>query len=189
MLPNELTADGFDLDKVPLLSFIKGFDPIAVCDLEDDSGKMTANNGILKIDDNEQYLIIDIRYPVTSSLDSIMDNIRTQASAYGLEVGIDSQMDPIYKDKESDEIKLLTNVWEKYMSGFSGYKEEYRTLYSEPLAIGGGTYARHMRNTIAFGIQAPWQEDQCHQANEHIAVSDFETCVKIIRDALERLMI
>lgn len=188
MLPEELSSNGFDIAKVPLLAFIKDFDPVAVCDLEDDSGKMTTNNGILKIDDNEQYLIVDIRYPVTSSLDTIMDNIRSQACAYGLEVEIDSQMDPIYKDRESDEIRLLTKVWEEHMSDFSGYKEEYRTLYSEPLAIGGGTYARHMRNTIAFGIQAPWQEDQCHQANEQIMVSDFETCVDIIRDALERLM-
>lgn len=187
MLPGELTSKGFDPDKVPLLSFIRDFDPEAVCDIEDDSGKMTTNNGILKIDKDEQYLIIDIRYPVTSSLDTIMDNIKTQASRYGLDVEIESHMDPIYKDKESDEIKLLTKVWEDHMSEFSGYKDEYRALYSEPLAIGGGTYARHMRNTIAFGIQAPWHEDQCHQANEHILISDFEACTRIIKETLKTL--
>ena len=187
MLPAKLEGEGFDLNEVPLLKFIKTFDPKAVCDVEDDSGKMTTNSGILKIDEEEQSLIIDIRYPVTSSLEDILTNIRAQAEVYGLEVTVDSQMDPIYKDKDSEEIKLLTSIWKEHMSKFTGYKDEYADIYGDPLAIGGGTYARHMRNTIAFGIQAPWQEDQCHQANEHIAVSDFEECIKIIKDTLIKL--
>ena len=187
MLPSKLEENGFDLSKVPLLKFIKTFDPKAVCDIEDDSGKMTTNSGILKIDKEGQYLIIDIRYPVTSFLDVILTNIRTQAEAYGLEVTTDSQMDPIYKNKDSEEIKLLTSIWKEHMSKFTGFKPEYADIYGDPLAIGGGTYARHMRNTIAFGIQAPWQEDQCHQANEHIAESDFECCIEIIKDTLSKL--
>ena len=188
MLPDTLTEGGFDITAVPLLQFVKAFDPSAVCFLEDDSGKMTTNSGLLKIDENEQSLIIDIRYPVTASLDDIIKNIKSQAQSLGLDVEIDSQMDPIYKDKDSDEIKLLTDVWKDHMSEFTGYRPEYSEMYGAPLAIGGGTYARHMRNTTAFGIQAPWHEDQCHQANEHMAISDMEVCIRLIKDTLVKLI-
>lgn len=188
MLPSKLKEEGIDINSIPLIRFIEDYSPEAVCSISDDSGSMTSNLGLLKIDSSEQSLVIDIRYPVTSSLDDIMNNIKSQASALGLEAEIDSQMDPIYKDKNSEEISLLTSIWKDHMSDFTGYKEEYAALYGDPLAIGGGTYARHMRNTIAFGIQAPWQEDQCHQANEHIAESDFEACINIIKDALLALI-
>ena len=58
---------------------------------------------------------------------------------------------------------------------------------TKPYTIGGGTYARHMPNTIAFGIQTPWQEDQCHQANECRAVRDFEADIKILTEAIKGL--
>ena len=73
------------------------------------------------------------------------------------------------------------------MSSYTGFKPEYLNEFTEPIAIGGGTYARHMPNTIAFGIQAPWQEDQCHQANECRALQDFETDIKVMTEAISGL--
>jgi succinyl-diaminopimelate desuccinylase len=73
------------------------------------------------------------------------------------------------------------------MPSYSGYNPEYLSVYTDPIAIGGGTYARHMPNTIAFGIQTPWQEDQCHQANESRPLSDFETDVKVLSEAIKGL--
>ena len=73
------------------------------------------------------------------------------------------------------------------MANYSGYRPEYAKQYSKPLAIGGGTYARHLPNTIAFGLQAPWQTDQCHQANESLSISDFEEDINVIMEAIVRL--
>ena len=94
-------------------------------------------------------------------------------------------MSPVCKDKNSAEIKILTDIWNENMSKYSGFEESFREKYSEPLAIGGGTYARHIPNTIAFGIQAPWQTDQCHQANEHVTVNDFMQWTAIIKEYIE----
>ena len=60
-----------------------------------------------------------------------------------------------------------------------------RKLHLRPKAVGVGTYARHIPNTIAFGIQAPWQTDQCHQANEHVTVNDFMQWTAIIKEYIE----
>ena len=94
-------------------------------------------------------------------------------------------MDALYMDKDSSSIQGLTKIWNKHMDKFSGFKEEYREQFNEAMAIGGGTYARHIPNTVAFGVQTPWQEDQCHQANEHIAVDDFLQWVEIIKEFIE----
>ena len=67
------------------------------------------------------------------------------------------------------------------MDRFTGFREEYRDLHAEPKAVGVGTYARHIPNAIAFGIKAPWQADQCHQANEHAAVTDYLQWIQIMK--------
>ena len=51
MLPSKLEENGFDIASVPLMGFIKTFDPARVCGIEDDSGKMTTNSGITDIKD------------------------------------------------------------------------------------------------------------------------------------------
>ena len=89
---------------------------------------------------------------------------------------------PLSVDKNSEEVRKLTAIWERHIDKFTGFNEEYRQLHLKPKAVGVGTYARHIPNTIAFGIQAPWHTDQCHQANEHVAVSDFLQWIAIIKE-------
>ena len=154
------------------------------CSITDESGMVTANPAVLKCDESGESLIIDIRCPVSYSMNDIATFIGSKASSYGLKCEITNLMDPLFKSKDLPEISLLTDIWKNNMSSYSGFKDEYLTEFTEPIAIGGGTYARHMPNTIAFGIQTPWQEDQCHQANECRALKDFETDIKVLTEAI-----
>ena len=184
-LTRALKAEGIDLVQYPILKFIDDFNDLKKSVLDkyrDESGDLTSNIGILKADDSGSFVIIDLRVPYSVSLDEITEIIRKNASSYGLETEVESSMDSIYKDKKDPEIKNLTKIWETHMDKFTGFKEEYRSKFTDPLAIGGGTYARHIPNTIAFGVQAPWQQDQCHQANEHVSVSDFLQWIEIIKE-------
>ena len=146
---------------------------------------MTSNHGIFRIECEDCILVTDIRYPVTADKDIIFKKIEELAESLGLKAEIKNNMDPVYKDKDSEEIKVLTKIWTRHMPDFTGYKEEYSHIYDRPVAIGGGTYARHMRNTIAFGIQTPWSEDQCHQVNESLSLNDFENLIDVIKDACQ----
>ncbi|MBQ4270872.1 MAG: Sapep family Mn(2+)-dependent dipeptidase [Clostridiales bacterium] len=184
LLPSELERAGFDIETVPLLKFIKEIDITSLFDISDESGALTSNNGILTMSEKEASLTADIRYPVSYSSDAVVTKLQDICSGYGLTVTIENDMAPLYKDKDSSEISLLMSVWNSHMDKYRGYEEAHSGLYSSPVAIGGGTYARHMRNTVAFGLQAPWQEDQCHQANEHMAVSDFEESIDVLKEAL-----
>ena len=183
-LPEELVLKGFDIGQVPLLPFIAAFDEKELLIDSDESGSLTANFGILKIDENESSLIVDIRYPVTADKDLLMERLSDMAEQYGLRVAEDSHMAPICFDKDKPEIRKLTSIWRSHIASFDGYEEGFDKKYSAPLAIGGGTYARHIRNTVAFGIQTPWQEDQCHMANEHMSENNFEETVKMIKEAV-----
>ncbi|MBR2522877.1 MAG: Sapep family Mn(2+)-dependent dipeptidase [Clostridiales bacterium] len=154
------------------------------CDIEDISGIITYNPAILKIGPDEESLVIDIRYPVTSDKDEIISHIASDAGRYGLTVIENNYMAPLFKDSESREITVLTKVWSDNISLFDGYDESYKDKYLKPIAIGGGTYARHMPNTIAFGIQTPWSEDQCHRSDESISINDLKANIKVLTEAI-----
>ena len=189
-LIKQLDTASVDYSNSPLLSFISKeivySSPAEYtgCSVTDESGNVTANPSVLNCSDSGESLVIDIRCPVTYKMSDIVAKLSATAESYGLTVEVLNQMDPLYKSKDLPQIALLTEIWKSNMPSYSGYKPEYLSEYTEPIAIGGGTYARHMPNTIAFGIQAPWQEDQCHQANECRALSDFETDIKVMTEAI-----
>ena len=189
-----LDKEGAGYSSSPLLDFIakeivnKDSSEYTGCSATDESGRVTANPSILKCDPDGESLIIDIRCPVSYSMDAITSFMAMKAADYGLSCEVTNQMASVYKTKDQPEIAMLTNIWKENMPAYSGYKPEYLTRYTEPIAIGGGTYARHMPNTIAFGIQTPWKEDQCHQANESRALTDFSTDIKVLTETIMGLI-
>lgn len=116
--------------------------------------------------------------------DAVIRNLTEKASEYGLETQVTLDLPPLLKDRNSSGIRILTEIWKRHMDRFTGFREEYRDLHTEPKVVGVGTYARHIPNAIAFGIQAPWQADQCHQANEHVAVTDYMQWIQIMKESI-----
>ena len=53
-----------------------------------------------------------------------------------------------------------------------------------PLAIGGGTYARHLPNAVAFGCEIPGHEASIQMPNESISVADLMFNVRVLADAV-----
>ena len=188
-----LDDNSVDYSSSPLLCFIskeiafKDASYYTGCSITDESGSVTANPSVLSCDADGESLVIDIRCPVSYSMSDIVSNLARISAPYGLTVEVINKMDPLYKSKSLPQISLLTDIWKENMPSYSGFKAEYLSEYTEPIAIGGGTYARHMPNTIAFGIQTPWQEDQCHQANESRAVNDFAIDIKVMMETIKGL--
>ena len=71
-------------------------------------------------------------------------------------------------------IKTLMNCYQEYTHDYK----------SQPMAIGGGTYAKECQNTIAFGSAFPGRNDKIHDANESIHLSDFEKSISIYATAI-----
>lgn len=184
LLSQAMERSGIDISIYPIIRFINDFkkSEFTGCNVTDESGSLTYNIGILNTNEAACELRIDFRVPATANADSLIQTIETKAMDYGLRTEVTLNLAPLMIPKNSPEVRKLTEIWVRHMDQFTGFREEYRKIHAEPKAVGVGTYARHIPNTVAFGIQAPWQVDQCHQANEHAAVKDFLQWKEIIRE-------
>ena len=162
--------------------------------VEDISGALTLNAGVLKMNSDKSELIIDIRYPVTADSNAVISAVISKASEFGLAVGISSHQKPLFRDPEEPLIRTLLDVYEKYAK-LAPYdpsaNTEIRTRAIQrpaaAIAIGGGTYARTMPGLIAFGPAFPWEKDQAHQIDEAVFAESIYLQVQLYQDAIVSL--
>jgi len=162
--------------------------------IEDISGSLTLNAGILQMNDNGSELTLDIRYPVTADPEEILSAIRGKASAAGLSVRIISHQKPLFRDPQEPLIRTLLTVYEKYvaLAPFDAasdidVREKSIRKPAIPVAIGGGTYARTMPGLVAFGPAFPWEKDQAHQIDESADENSIYLQVQLYQDAIVAL--
>lgn len=110
-------------------------------EVEDEvSGKLTHINGVDSMENGKLRLRMDIRYPVTLNGDELIARIEKHIHALGGEVVGMHNTHPCYKPADTPEIKTLLAAYD-YVTGEKGV----------PYTIGGGTYAKHFENAVAFG--------------------------------------
>lgn len=145
--------------------------------LEDEvSGKLSFNVGTIDLDEGGVRVSLNLRYPVTFKLDDMMEPFNRRIKECNFTVENFDHQAPLYFSKEHELVKKLLKVYENY-TGQRG----------EPIAIGGGTYAKEMPNIVAFGPAFPNSEDVAHQANEYIKIDDLIDCCKIYASAIYEL--
>ena len=71
----------------------------------------------------------------------------------------------------------------KLMAVYNGINE----TDGKTFAIGGGTYARHLKEGVAFGMMFPGEPELAHQANENIDVANFIKAARIYAYAIVAL--
>lgn len=148
------------------------------CGFEDEpSGKLILNVGIVKIDEGSASLTINIRYPVTMSEEQVYDSMLPVINKYNLGIVKKSHQTPIYKPKDDGMICTLVDI----------YKRHSGDVNCEPIVIGGGTYARAVPNTIAYGASFPGEPELAHQKNEYITVTNLVKSAKIFAEAIFEL--
>ena len=59
---------------------------------------------------------------------------------------------------------------------------------NKPMVIGGGTYAKSLKNIIAFGPEKPGIDYRIHSADEFILVSGMEEAVLVYMEAIKNLL-
>lgn len=149
------------------------------CGLEDDvSGKLNFNPGVIKLDGENIVLTINVRYPIKSSAMEVYDGIRNNLKGTKLEL-VEGKGDtkPLYVPKDNFLVQKLMKV----------YKEQTGDMDSEPITIGGGTYARAMENAVAFGPMFPGQKELAHQKDEYISIEHLMKLTHIYAHALYEL--
>lgn len=140
------------------------------------SGEITINPGLISSDDDYVTLTLDIRYPISFTEIQVVDRIKNTVSPYGVSVEVIGGEKPVFIDKDSEFIKNL----------MSAYRDVTGDTDSQPMTMGGGSYAKAMNNIVAFGAVFPGRECTEHQANEYVYIEDLYKARKIYRLAIER---
>lgn len=147
------------------------------CVVEDDaSGRLVNNAGTCFMDERGGKICLNERYPVTFDGKVLQDLITRQAEKYGLSAGLRLDSPPSYVPKDDKLITTLMKVYRHYVDD-----------PSEPVLMGGGTYARSMENCVAFGPLLPGRQELAHCPDEFIYVDDLILVSKIYAAAISHL--
>lgn len=144
-------------------------------DFTDESGRQTVNPGVLKWDiSGISCFTLDLRCPTSKKLTDIFKHLEEVFGTVGLKAEGEQELkDGLFVPRDSELVETLLNVYNTRMG-----------TNLEPLAIGGGTYARAFKNAVAFGCEKPGAESTVHMANEFIHVDDMVLNAKMIADAI-----
>ena len=144
---------------------------------DEPSGELSLNVGIVEIEGDQAKLVIDVRYPVTFTLEQIMEGVHKICDPFGWKITENTGAGPLYKPADDPLVVTLMDIYRKY----TGQED------AQPITIGGATYARAVPNTVAFGPVFPGEADLCHQPNEFIDIETLVTSTKIFAEALYQL--
>lgn len=145
--------------------------------IEDESGILTSNVGFLTYENSILEIGINLRVPVDTPLSKIKEKYANLTADFpAMQITFPAEQAPLYVPKNSYLVQTLTNIF-----------NEKTNQNLEPIAIGGGTFARAFPNCVAFGANMPEQEDMCHQVNEFIDLDNLILSTKIYAQAIYEL--
>lgn len=150
--------------------------------VSDDYGALTLNCGVIGMKDGVIEGTIDTRFPVTMNARQVMKGTEGRLEDDGGIIILNPDgrkpVEPLFFSAESPLVSCLTDA----------YREVTGDTESQPLVIGGGTYAKEIDNTIAFGCAFPGKDYKIHNANEWCPVDDLLKQVEIYVAGIEKLL-
>lgn len=140
------------------------------------SGDMVVNLGTAQTKNGVLTLGVNLRVPVTLGEADFHSALTAAMAAGGFTETAFSFEPPLYMPPESPLIRALQRVYARETG-------EAPQL----LAIGGGTYAKAMPNTVAFGPVFPGEPCAEHEPDEYITLESLRRCTEIYAAALLEL--
>ena len=141
---------------------------------DDVSGSLTCNMGILHLENGEITLTLDMRVPITADLEALKTTALKNLP--GFQAAHAETKPPHHVPEDSE---LVSNL-------LAAYTEE-TGLPAKAEYTGGGTYAKVLKQGVAYGAGFPDGEDLAHQAGEYVLIPKMMTAMKIYANALLRL--
>ena len=143
-------------------------------DLHDEYGRLTMNIGVIRKQEGQIVASIDIRFPVTMTNGPIKEALVANSNGHVINA---RGGDPLFFPLDHPMIDAMLSAY---------YEMTDSTL--KPLTMGGGTYARTMKNIVAFGCDTQEYNWHIHDDNEFVTVNSLETQTKVYTQALINLL-
>ena len=148
------------------------------CKCEDEYGALTWNNGVIGMHDGVIEGTIDIRFPVTMSSKQVLSMMEDHLEDDNGVVEMLGSTEPLYYSPDSPLVSNLVDA----------YREVTGDEETMPMTIGGGTYAKGIDNTIAFGCSFPNKDYRIHNVNEYVEIEELLLQVEIYVLAIQKLL-
>ena len=146
--------------------------------VSDAYGDLTFCNGIVKTQDGVISCTIDIRVPVTLKPDEVRRLCEDKLEDENGRIEILDIGDGLFFPRESPLVEAL----------YKAYVDVTGDTANKPMVIGGGTYAKSLKNIIAFGPEKLGIDYRIHGADEYILVSGMEEAVLVYMEAIKNLL-
>lgn len=145
-------------------------------ELKDDITNTSINLGVISKEGNDIKLSLDMRFPVKSNIKKCLEplNKLNEGNNEFIEV---SSVEPLFFDINSPFIKALDKA----------YRDVTNDYESKMEAIGGGTYAKAMKNIIAFGCEFQGENGNIHGANECLKIESLKKQIICYVEAIKNL--
>ncbi|MDK2818647.1 MAG: Sapep family Mn(2+)-dependent dipeptidase [Spirochaetota bacterium] len=140
------------------------------------SGELKCNLARIEVDKNQSKLYFDLRIPVTFEMNEIISKFNEVANNNGFESIQHDRLNSLYVSKDDYLVKTLCEIY--------GEETNFDTT---PLAMGGATYSRAMKNFVTYGMVFPDSPKTAHLANEHITIKDIDRAFIIYGRAIHKL--
>lgn len=131
---------------------------------------------MIKQDGEKMKISVNIRFPYGIDEQEIKEKIYLVALDYGGEVTVYESYPAVYVSKEKKFMKAFAESYERV----TGEEEQFVLAY-------GGSYAKAMKNIVAWGPVFPGEEDTCHEENEYIKIESLIKNCKIFAQAISRI--
>lgn len=127
-------------------------------------GLISHEKGLLKFS-------VNFRYPETVKSVEYKDKFDAY---FGTKSRMGEESHVLFFNPKSKLVKTLMKA----------YRSETHDYFSKPITIGGGTYAKHCENTVAFGALFEGRPSVMHQPNEYMPVDDIIKSAQIYAKAI-----
>ena len=146
--------------------------------VEDKYGALTFNIGVISMKDGNIEGTIDIRFPVTMKSRDILELCKEKMEKANGKVIFEEIEEPLFYEIDSPLVETL----------YDAYVEVTDDNSLKPLVIGGGTYAKSIKNVIAFGCEFPGSDNHIHDANEFVYEEELYKQVKLYKCAILKFL-
>lgn len=149
---------------------------LGVACADDVTGLLTVNAGVLKYDEGQAAVSLNVRYPATVDKEERVDVLRECVSELGWEVTSVRSSKSHFVPKDHPAIQTLQRVYQEQTG-------QEPTL----LTSGGATYARSLKHGVAYGAVFPGEEMTAHQRDEYANIDSLVKAMAIYAQAIYEL--
>lgn len=140
------------------------------------SGGLTMNMGVVRLEGETLTVKLNYRYPVTRSFEECGPQVKAAFEGAGFRETHLLHKQALYMPADSPLVSKLMKVY-----------TEYTGRSDAPKCIGGGTYAKMIPNTLAFGPIFPGDEVREHKPDEYMELSRLMDNTKMLASAIYEL--